>query len=213
MAREVRKAFDYIIALYLDNKAPNMANFDRSIRAVIKPIRPRRPCGVGLRYFGIDVEGTVWPCSRFIGGKNEGSSLAIGDVFGKWDRAAHDIFKNLDSWRESPEQCENCLAISLCGSPCPAVNYAVNGDMRAPSEAYCRLAEIMFREGQRAHYLLRKRPSEAFKRKFLPTEKRARPVSRSHLGPRAALKCHGCGFGGLSAPLSSGAPTGQRHQH
>jgi len=103
------------------------------------------PCGGGRRFFAISADGNIVPCGEFIGFEE----FRGGNVLA----SQRDIERALDSepFRkvrarvvEHIEHCSTCAFRNICGAPCPAEVYAVEGDMMHKSP-YCEFFEHIIR--------------------------------------------------------------------
>lgn len=79
--------------------------------------RPRRPCRVGHSLLGVDPEGNVMPCHRFLYRPQDWlGSVGQPEVFSHKRRE----FVELDSSRMA-EACRGCVAEPICGGGCRLV--------------------------------------------------------------------------------------------
>lgn len=117
--------------------------------------RPARPCGVGHNLMGVDPDGNVMPCHRFLYRKQ--------DWLGTVDQPVHHEKRKLYTSLNSRNLlgCENCPAKPVCGGGCRLValnaglsldgtysNYCIT--MRAHASAAFRIYRTLIGEGNAA---------------------------------------------------------------
>lgn len=99
-------------------------------------------CGAGRGLVAIDVDGSIFPCHRFIGYTAADPRWRIGDVWNGFYDQNRDYFLRLNS-REmkgctaSPTGkagggCFACNVFDQCGGGCMAINLKANGDPSRP---------------------------------------------------------------------------------
>ncbi|WP_242652550.1 nif11-like peptide radical SAM maturase [Desulfofarcimen acetoxidans] len=88
-------------------------------------------CGVGRNYLAVDVDGSLYPCHRFVGMKE----YLLGSVSGEED-PPRGLF------HESPvtksEECRQCWLKYVCGGGCTYTNIASASGPFRPDPTYCR---------------------------------------------------------------------------
>lgn len=88
-------------------------------------------CGVGRSYLAVDVDGSLYPCHRFVGLPE----YRLGNV-----RGVEDPPRGL--FHESPvaasEECRQCWLKYMCGGGCTYGNVASTGRPFRPDPAFCR---------------------------------------------------------------------------
>lgn len=95
------------------------------------------PCGAGRGFCGIDTEGNVYPCHRFVFWKE----WQIGNVFElKTDMDKRNLFIKYDNKKNS-EKCRDCL-LKGCGGQCYASSYAKYKDIYKIDESACKINSI-----------------------------------------------------------------------
>ena len=140
---EMEKIRDYSIKWY--RKGINL--FLKPIRDGISPLTTRNRiwksrCGLGQGGVGVDINGDIYPCHRFVSSK----TCKMGNVeTGIEDEAR---IKWIKEWQsrppvsEDPNKCLTCIARSACTGGCLAVNYDVFGDVHACPTPVCELFKI-----------------------------------------------------------------------
>ena len=87
------------------------------------------PCGGGRAFFALAADGSLYPCSEFIGLPrfNGGKLLDEGGVAAALASEAFRAVTARDVDRFAP--CNDCAIRHFCGSPCPAEAHEMNGGM------------------------------------------------------------------------------------
>jgi uncharacterized protein len=99
-------------------------------------------CGLGEGAVGVDYDGTLYPCHRFI----DSHKIKIGDIYngfsqsqldwtGKWQAAA--------PYCETPKKCLGCAYKSACSGGCVAMNYDVFGNIHVNTESTCNIKQLI----------------------------------------------------------------------
>ena len=111
-----------------------VANFANVLIAILAPTARRlmcdiSPCGGGRAFFALAADGSLYPCSEFIGLPrfNGGNLLDEGGVEAALTSDAFRIVTARDVDRFAP--CNDCAIRHFCGSPCPAEAHEMNGGM------------------------------------------------------------------------------------
>ena len=111
-----------------------VANFANILLAILAPTARRlmcdiSPCGGGRAFFALAADGSLYPCSEFIGlPRFNGGNLLEPDGIAK--ALNSDAFRivtarNVDHFAP----CSDCAIRHFCGAPCPAEAYEMNGGM------------------------------------------------------------------------------------
>ncbi len=125
-----------------------VANFANILIAILAPTARRlmcdiSPCGGGRSFFALAPDGSLFPCSEFIGLP----AFAGGNLFRQPIEEILDSppFRLVSGRRiEQVEGCNTCPIRHFCGSPCPAEAYEMNGGMERKG-AFCRFYEEQVR--------------------------------------------------------------------
>ncbi len=134
MAKAFFAAMDRTYELYQESGRKLMvANFANILIGILAPTARRlmcdiSPCGGGRAFFALAADGSLYPCSEFIGlPRFNGGSLLLGGVEAALDSAAFKAVTTRDVDKFSP--CGDCAIRHFCGSPCPAEAFEMNGGM------------------------------------------------------------------------------------
>lgn len=118
-----------------------VANFANILIGILAPTARRlmcdiSPCGGGRAFFALAADGSLYPCSEFIGLPrfNGGNLLAEGGVEAALTSEAFQAVTTRDVDKFSP--CGDCAIRHFCGSPCPAEAHEMNGGMNKVG-AFC----------------------------------------------------------------------------
>jgi uncharacterized protein len=105
-------------------------------------------CGAARTMVAVDVDGTLYPCQRYVGYFGSDPRHRLGSVSGGLEpelmrrhaensrvanRAGCGLGIYSDEVPEAERACRNCELVSICHAACMAVNECVSGDPRRPS--------------------------------------------------------------------------------
>ncbi|HEX7479048.1 MAG TPA: peptide-modifying radical SAM enzyme CbpB [Polyangiales bacterium] len=129
-----------------------VANFANILLAILAPTARRlmcdiSPCGGGRAFFALAADGSLYPCSEFIGlPRFNGGKLLEGGVAAALASEAFRsvVTRDLDTFAP----CDRCPVRHFCGSPCPADACEMNGGM-TKTGAFCAFYK------EQANYALR----------------------------------------------------------
>ncbi|QTQ39061.1 peptide-modifying radical SAM enzyme CbpB [Aromatoleum petrolei] len=135
MAKAFFAALDRSHELYRETgRKLVVANFANILIGILAPTARRlmcdiSPCGGGRAFFALAADGSLYPCSEFIGLPrfNGGSLLVDGGVEAALASDAFRTVTGRDVDKFSP--CGDCAIRHFCGSPCPAEAHEMNGGM------------------------------------------------------------------------------------
>jgi len=110
--------------------------------------RPRRNRGWGCRagygYIAVAADGTIYPCSYFIGQEELRDRTCMGDVWYGLNRPkVRAEFLLVNQQRLS--RCQVCVHKDSCGGGCPGANFTMTGSLISPSSNHCREMGIFSR--------------------------------------------------------------------
>lgn len=142
MAKALFAALDRTHALYRETgRKLVVANFANILIAILAPTARRlmcdiSPCGGGRAFFALAADGSLYPCSEFIGlPRFNGGNLF--DNNGIQAALASDAFRIVTARDvDTFAPCNDCAIRHFCGSPCPAEAHEMNCGM-ARIGAFC----------------------------------------------------------------------------
>jgi radical SAM protein with 4Fe4S-binding SPASM domain len=99
-------------------------------------------CGLGTGSVGIDYDGTIYPCHRFI----DSHEIKIGNIYTGFNQTQTDFVKNwckVPPYCEKPKKCLNCNYKKACSGGCIAMNYDILGTVHAIPDTFCTIKQII----------------------------------------------------------------------
>ena len=99
-------------------------------------------CGAGSAMLAVDIHGDIYPCHRFVFYDKQQRGMALGNVSeGLPDAARRRAAMTLDPQRvgRTDQPCESCESSDICYNICPALNFALGGDIHVMDRRLCRL--------------------------------------------------------------------------
>lgn len=152
LASEFIKAVEEAIGLTKAGRRIVVCDFANILLGIIAPsarvlMCDISPCGGGRRFFSITADGKAYPCGEFIGMEEFlGGNIfadAVGDIAG-----SENFIKVRERVVEKIRECRACLFRNMCGAPCPAEIYSMEGSLFSKSyycEFYKKVAEHAFK--------------------------------------------------------------------
>ncbi len=122
--------------LHDENKAliPKLARFKKCVQRIMGYSVSRINCGAGRDFMGVDPEGNLFPCFRFIGIPE----YKIGNIYEGVTIPLRDTFRSsIGRPVELREPCNQCWAALLCGGPCFAVAEMFGPGDGKPLDIHC----------------------------------------------------------------------------
>jgi uncharacterized protein len=111
--------------------------------AVTNPVRRwASRCGLGEGSIGVDYDGTLYPCHRFI----DSHQIKIGNIYNGFDaNRLHWIekYRKVAPYCETPQKCLTCNNKKACIGGCIAMNYDVFGTSHVNPEAFCTIKQLV----------------------------------------------------------------------
>ena len=99
-------------------------------------------CGAGNSMLAVDIYGDFYPCHRFVFYDKQQRGMTLGSVSGGLpDDERRRSAMTLDQQRVGrPDQpCSTCESAGTCYNICPALNFALGGDIHVMDRRLCRL--------------------------------------------------------------------------
>jgi uncharacterized protein len=110
-------------------------NYIKFLSAINVNSKKNYPCGAGRGYVAIDVDGSVYPCHRFVGISKYYMGNILKEGFDNyWEQRIHD-----ETHVTSMENCSTCWARNFCGNDCIAISAEYSNNLITPNEDRCNL--------------------------------------------------------------------------
>lgn len=94
-------------------------------------------CNVGEGVFAVDIDGSLYPCHRFVTKKD----FKVGDVK-HGPNKIHKFIEKQNELNAADRKCAKCWANNICLGGCPFENYESTGFMGETSSEYCKFTKI-----------------------------------------------------------------------
>ncbi|HSV50027.1 MAG TPA: radical SAM protein [Candidatus Acidoferrales bacterium] len=111
--------------------------------ALTQTIRPWcSRCGLGNGSMGIDYDGTLYPCHRFI----DSHKKVIGDIYNGFNQTHQQWQKDwqkIAPYCEEPKKCLTCNYKKACSGGCIAMNYDLFGTPHINPETFCTIKQLI----------------------------------------------------------------------
>jgi uncharacterized protein len=143
------QAIDRAVARTKAGNRITIGDFSNLILGIVAPQGRRlmcdiTPCGGGRCFVSVASDGSIYPCSEFLGLKD----FSTASVFEKGgvEKAVHSPQLKLVRSRraENIPVCSDCAIRNICGAPCPGEVYAEKGSIMEKSP-YCEFYEAIIR--------------------------------------------------------------------
>ena len=99
-------------------------------------------CGAGSSMLAVDIYGDFYPCHRFVFYDKQQRGMILGSVSeGLPDAGRRRFAMALDQQRvgRADQPCSTCESAGTCYNICPALNYALGGEIHLMDRRLCRL--------------------------------------------------------------------------
>lgn len=151
LCKELEKIADIYKAQIIAGHPLQITTLDAKISDCILGRNPDNRCHLGLRQMPVDTDGTLYPCTQFIGDPD----FRLGDVFHGVDKTLQ--LALLQQHRQMPTECRQCALRNRCTNGCGCLNRMETGDMHQVSPLQCgyeqgliaacdRMAEALYAE-------------------------------------------------------------------
>ena len=152
-AKHFMAALDRTRELYKETgRKMIVANFANILISILAPTARRlmcdiSPCGGGRSFFALAPDGSMFPCSEFIGLPDFNGGNLFKDQID--DVLKTPAFRKVSERKvEDIDPCNKCAIRHFCGSPCPAEAHEMNGGMDKTG-AFCEFYEEQVRYAMR----------------------------------------------------------------
>ena len=143
------QAIDRAVARSKAGQRITIGDFSNLILGIVAPQGRRlmcdiTPCGGGRCFISVASDGSIYPCSEFLGLKD----FSTTSVFEKGgvERAVRSPQLTMvrSRWAEDIPVCTSCAIRNICGAPCPGEVYSEKGSIMEKSP-YCEFYEAIIR--------------------------------------------------------------------
>lgn len=152
------KFVDEMVNLIIDSKKINInldndeevLQTDRSKLMKIQPNNSNRPCGQGVTYFGISIDGQIYVCHRFNKHGLDQQKYPFEKRFGRMGSIYTDIenvelFEKLNQWDVNEiEHCKNCKFKYFCNGGCYQANFDTTGNVQGQVQYQCKIKFTLY---------------------------------------------------------------------
>lgn len=133
--------------------------FDAKINDCIKDKNTADHCHLGFRQTPVDTDGSIYPCTQFIGDKD----WYIGNVFDGLDTSRQ---LEISRRQSTPEECRECALNKRCTNSCGCMNRLETGDENKVSPLTCTYERMLIEISDRIAEDLCENHYEEFVRHF-----------------------------------------------
>ncbi len=149
--------------------------------------KPKRSCGAGKGLLAVGVDGTIFPCHRFVSHNDFAGAFPMGTVFDGLNRRMRNQFTRLSNQKMlgCSTTCDACKVRSVCRGGCLARNWEVNGSMFMPAPELEYIATIYYETTKELIGLL-----ETHRRDLLPIllGRRKRSLAKDRASQKTGLR-------------------------
>ncbi len=122
------------------------------------------PCRAGSTMLAVDIHGDIYPCHRFVFYDKAARAMSLGNVAdGGPDQEKRAFYAGMTraTFASSTVACRDCPLSSRCFQACPALNYALRGELETVDDRLCKLAAIEARIADKIETVSRSVPELA----------------------------------------------------
>lgn len=143
------QAVDRAVARTKEGQRITIGDFSNLVLGIVAPQGRRlmcdiTPCGGGRCFVAVSSDGSIYPCSEFLGLKDFGTFSVFEK--GGVERAVRSpqLTAVRSRWAEDIPVCSDCAIRNICGAPCPGEVYSEKGTIMEKSP-YCEFYEAIIR--------------------------------------------------------------------
>lgn len=133
---ELQKTADFYSTLFESGKYLYFGTFDSKIQDSIRGFRASERCHLGLRQMPVATDGSLYPCTQFIGDP----AYRLGDVFHGVDAERVRALIKRDA---TPTECQVCALKNRCTNSCGCMNRMETGDENQVSPLQCTYEQML----------------------------------------------------------------------
>ncbi len=126
----------YLKELFLKNEKFYMSAIDSKIRDCIRGKNPAERCHLGTRQMPVTPDGTLYPCTSFIGDEK----YILGNVF---EGINEEKVIELAKRSATPETCKECDLVKRCTNSCGCANRMNTGNENQVSPLQCTYERML----------------------------------------------------------------------
>jgi len=133
--RQCRRAAEYVIRNALDGDYLHLHFLDNGIDQLVHKRAVDVACGAGKTIVGIDTNGDIYPCHRFVSyAPNDGKRFRLGNIHDGIDPVRALPFRRYDRSNVLGcyTRCRECPANDFCAGGCIALYHETTGNFLAP---------------------------------------------------------------------------------
>lgn len=136
--------------------------YDRSLNSLARGMHLPKPCGAGVTYLGVSVEGQIFVCHRFNKHGLDPDKIPFETRYGwlgnVWEGIHNvELFEKLKSWDVGNlEHCKYCKLKYYCKGQCYASNYDNTGKIDGQNEITCKINHVLYNAAKRIIELFKK---------------------------------------------------------
>jgi uncharacterized protein len=143
------QAVDRAVARTKEGRRITIADFSNLVLGIVAPQGRRlmcdiTPCGGGRCFVSVASDGSIYPCSEFLG-LADFKSASVFEKGGVEKAVRSPQLRTVRSrWAEQIPVCSDCAIRNICGAPCPGEVYSETGSIMGKSP-YCEFYEAIVR--------------------------------------------------------------------
>lgn len=133
--------------------------FDSKITSCIRGTSPKDHCQLGIRQLTVTTDGTLYPCTQFIGK----SAFCLGNVTDGIDAEKRRALSLIDT---TPEICRQCDLKDRCTNSCSCANIMETGEMNRISPLQCTYERMLIKICDNMAEMLYSEYPDKFRKRF-----------------------------------------------
>ena len=133
---ELTKTAQYLKELFINKESFYMSAIDAKISDCIKGKNPAERCHLGVRQLPVTPDGSLYPCTSFIGDEE----YQLGNVFDGIDNSKVAALARKAS---TPSTCVGCDLVKRCTNSCGCANRMNTGDENKVSPLQCTYERML----------------------------------------------------------------------